>query len=707
MKLLITGGGGFVGSRLARALLARGSLGGQPIEQPRAGRPGRAARRPVARPRVEARIGPLLDQCAALATKRFDGVFHLASAVSGECEADFDLGLRSNLDSTRALLDALRAARDAAAASRRGWSSRARSRCSAPTRRCRCRALVADDTLPAPQTSYGTQKLICEHLVADYTRKGYIDGRAARLMTVTVRPGRPNGAASSFFSGIIREPLAGVEAICPVSAEVSHPVTSPARTVEGLIAVYEASARRSADASRSTCRRSTCASPRCSTRSRRSPAGGARARALRARRAHRRHRRQLAARRDRGARGPARPAGRHRFRRHHPPVHRRLPRSARRRAGAEGTARSAMNRIDLDGRVAVVTGGAQGIGYAIAERMLASGARVSLWDIDARAARRGEGPLGARGTRRRAGRADRRRRGRRRHRGAHRRARPDRHPRQQRRHHRRQRPTWELAPDVWRRVIEVNLVGPYLTCRAVVPHMVERRLRPDRQHRVGGRQGRQPERVALQRVEGRPDRAHQVARQGARDQGRAGQRGRAGGGEDGDVRRDDADPHRLHAVEDPDGPLPRARRGRGDDRLPRLGGMLVQRPARCSTCRAAARRTSAQWRRAGRPKVGSHFISASARWCSSSRPGSSARSRRTSSPRSAHGPRHRDRPRTAPPRKPRVDTGDARPDEPALDDRDRQLFGRDRARARVRETVASADLGRRRRRRRARRRRAQ
>jgi nucleoside-diphosphate-sugar epimerase len=76
-------------------------------------------------------------------------------------------------------------------------------------------ALVADDTLPAPQTSYGVQKLVCEHLIADYTRKGFIDGRAARLMTVTVRPGKPNGAASSFFSGIIREPLAGVPGHLP------------------------------------------------------------------------------------------------------------------------------------------------------------------------------------------------------------------------------------------------------------------------------------------------------------------------------------------------------------------------------------------------------------------------------------------------------------------------------------------------------------
>jgi nucleoside-diphosphate-sugar epimerase len=101
--------------------------------------------------------------------------------------------------------------------------------------------LVGDDTLATPKTSYGTHKLICEHLVADYSRKGFIDGRSARLMTVTVRPGRPNGAASSFFSGIVREPLAGVESICPVSPDVSHAVTSVARTVEGLIAVYEAS----------------------------------------------------------------------------------------------------------------------------------------------------------------------------------------------------------------------------------------------------------------------------------------------------------------------------------------------------------------------------------------------------------------------------------------------------------------------------------
>src|SRR6476660_8980746 len=108
MKLLITGGGGFVGSRLARTLLARDRLDGQTIEQLVLTDQVAAPADLLADRRVEGRVGALLEQCAGLARERFDGIFHLASAVSGECEADFDLGLRSNLDSTRALLDALR-----------------------------------------------------------------------------------------------------------------------------------------------------------------------------------------------------------------------------------------------------------------------------------------------------------------------------------------------------------------------------------------------------------------------------------------------------------------------------------------------------------------------------------------------------------------------------------------------------------------------
>ena len=240
MKLLITGGAGFVGVRLARTLLANdkgsGSLAGRRIESLVLADLVAPPPDLQADPRVSVRTGPLLDLCAALGREGFDGVFHLASAVSGECELDFDLGMRSNLDTTRALLDGLRAANNRP---RFVFSSSVAVFGPDPGRPLP--DVVADDTLATPQTSYGAQKLMCEQLIADCTRKGFVDGRSARLMTVTVRPGKPNAAASSFFSGIIREPIAGEEAICPVPATVSHPLTSVARTVKGLVAIYEAS----------------------------------------------------------------------------------------------------------------------------------------------------------------------------------------------------------------------------------------------------------------------------------------------------------------------------------------------------------------------------------------------------------------------------------------------------------------------------------
>jgi nucleoside-diphosphate-sugar epimerase len=240
---LITGGAGFIGARLARTLLARegdGRLDGRRIEQVVLADQAAAPADLLADARVQGRVGKLMQHANGLRDEDFDGIFHLASAVSGECEADFDLGMSSNLDSTRALLDALRHRQSKGARPTKLVFSSSIA-VFGPDPAYPFPPLVGDDTLPTPQTSYGAQKHICEHLIADYTRKGFIDGRAARLVTVTVRPGRPNGAASSFFSGIIREPLAGEEAPLPVDASVAHAMASPQSMVEGLIKVYEAS----------------------------------------------------------------------------------------------------------------------------------------------------------------------------------------------------------------------------------------------------------------------------------------------------------------------------------------------------------------------------------------------------------------------------------------------------------------------------------
>jgi D-erythronate 2-dehydrogenase len=239
MRILITGGAGFLGARLAREILKKGQLNGQVVNEVVIADLFPAPADLLADPRVKGHAGPMLEQ-GDLFKSGFDGVFHLASAVSGECELDFDLGLRSNVDSSRLLLDSIRVSTE-----RLGKAPRLVFASSVavfgPDAANPMPALVADTTLPTPQTSYGTHKLIIEHMVADYTRKGYIDGRAARLMTVTVRPGKPNGAASSFFSGIIREPLAGTPTTCPVDASVSHPMSSPGTTIHGLITVFEAS----------------------------------------------------------------------------------------------------------------------------------------------------------------------------------------------------------------------------------------------------------------------------------------------------------------------------------------------------------------------------------------------------------------------------------------------------------------------------------
>jgi D-erythronate 2-dehydrogenase len=240
VHVVITGGAGFIGSRLAREVLATGSLavaGGEPRRLSRVTVIDQVAPRPdlTADKRVAAIVGELGDLLGPGGAGRdalsaADVIFHLAAAVSGECESDFDLGMRANLRATETLLAACRAAATnpvlvySSSVAVYGGSAEHP-----------LPEVIEDETLPNPQTSYGTQKFIGEQLLADYTRKGFLRGRAIRLMTVTVRPGRPNGAASGFLSGIIREPLAGQRAICPVDPKTEVALASPAKAVTGLL----------------------------------------------------------------------------------------------------------------------------------------------------------------------------------------------------------------------------------------------------------------------------------------------------------------------------------------------------------------------------------------------------------------------------------------------------------------------------------------
>ena len=165
-----------------------------------------------------------------------DAVFHLAGVVSGAAEADFDLGLRTNLDGTRALLEYGRQHRVPPVFV---FTSSLAVFGSDPA--IGPIGVVDDDTLPRPQSSYGIQKFIGEQLVADYARKGFVKGRSVRLMTVSVRPGKPNAAASSFLSGIIREPLADERSVCPVPPDTPVALSSPRRTLQGIMLAAEAS----------------------------------------------------------------------------------------------------------------------------------------------------------------------------------------------------------------------------------------------------------------------------------------------------------------------------------------------------------------------------------------------------------------------------------------------------------------------------------
>ncbi|MGE5169946.1 MAG: D-erythronate dehydrogenase [Rudaea sp.] len=240
MRIVITGGAGFLGSRLARAILARGTLNDaqgrtRPLRE--------LVLVDVVAPaghddsRVRALTGSLDDPAVveSAITPETDSVFHLAAVVSGQAEADFDIGMRVNLDGTRNVLERCRA-------------------CATPPKVVFASSLavfggelpdpVPDDARLTPQSSYGTQKAIGELLVADMSRKGFLDGRSLRLPTIVVRPGKPNRAASSFASGIIREPLAGVAAPCPVAPATRMWVQSPRAVIDNFLIGHEADAGR-------------------------------------------------------------------------------------------------------------------------------------------------------------------------------------------------------------------------------------------------------------------------------------------------------------------------------------------------------------------------------------------------------------------------------------------------------------------------------
>jgi nucleoside-diphosphate-sugar epimerase len=233
MKVLITGGSGFLGTLLARRVLqtealALGGAAPEPVDTLTLADLVPAAADLARDSRVRVLTGELGDVLREVGD--VDLVFHLAGVVSSAAEADFDLGMRTNVDATRELLEHCRRQEVPPVLV---FSSSVAVFGSDPT--TGPLGVVDDVTLPTPQSSYGTQKFIGELLVADTTRRGFVRGRSVRLMTVAVRPGRPNAAASSFVSGIIREPLAGERAVCPVPPDTPIVLSSPRRTVEGLL----------------------------------------------------------------------------------------------------------------------------------------------------------------------------------------------------------------------------------------------------------------------------------------------------------------------------------------------------------------------------------------------------------------------------------------------------------------------------------------
>lgn len=235
MNVLIIGGGGFLGQRLARQLAMQGELRGRGITGLTLADIVAPASLDAPFP-VETAGCDITDRAAIdrLLDARFDVIFLLAAVVSSHAEAEFDVGMNVNLHGVLNVLEAARSQKNAPVLV--FTSSLAVFGGDVPDP-------IRDWTVPNPQTSYGTQKAIGELLVNDYARRGFVDGRTLRLPTISVRPGRPNRAASSFMSSIIREPLNGEEAICPVDPDFAHYYLSPRVCIRNLIRGAEIDAK--------------------------------------------------------------------------------------------------------------------------------------------------------------------------------------------------------------------------------------------------------------------------------------------------------------------------------------------------------------------------------------------------------------------------------------------------------------------------------
>jgi D-erythronate 2-dehydrogenase len=232
LHVLIIGAAGMVGRKLTARLAAEGTLGGRAIAA--------LTLLDIVPPEAPAGFAGKLDtraadlslpgEAARAVAARPDVIFHLAAIVSGEAEADFDKGYRVNLDGTRALFEAIRHE-----SGNEPYRPRMVFTSSIAVFGAPFPDAIDDEFLTAPLTSYGTQKAVCELLLCDYTRRGFMDGIAIRLPTISIRPGKPNKAASGFFSSILREPLAGQEAVLPVSEDVRHWHASPRSAVGFLL----------------------------------------------------------------------------------------------------------------------------------------------------------------------------------------------------------------------------------------------------------------------------------------------------------------------------------------------------------------------------------------------------------------------------------------------------------------------------------------